>query len=155
MYKIKNYLVPSYLSNLCPPEVGELVQYELRRKENIIVPPTKKYYLLKSFFPSTIRLWNEIDNEIRNVATLRLFKIKIRKYFSVNEFKKIYLLGLGYPSTNLSRMRMGPSALNYQRKQYRFITDSNHAIMLEKILWSYFCCPKRQTPTQSQCYFTQ
>ena len=60
MYKIIKNEAPEYLTNLLPNGVGEQIYYHLRNKQNFEVPYARLCSYENSFFPSTLRLWNDI-----------------------------------------------------------------------------------------------
>ena len=82
-FKIKNRLVPSYLSEFIPYIVGQRTQISLRTSENLGIHPTRTERFKKSFSPSTIRLWNEIGLDIRRVDLLNVFKNSMVNYLNL------------------------------------------------------------------------
>jgi hypothetical protein len=75
-----------------------------------------------SFIPSTITLWNKLNIDIRNMQTVVGFKKKLKKiHFKVPN--KLYLYSTSHGAINLSRICMGPSGLNQQRRKYNFIEN--------------------------------
>ena len=64
-----------YLSSLVPP----VVQNASRFANNVqtVVSHNNQYFHL--FFPSAIREWNTLSEDIRNVDTVESFKIRINK----------------------------------------------------------------------------
>jgi hypothetical protein len=105
-YKIYNNLAPEYLSDLIPPTVSETSNYYLRNSQNISQQVNRLALLQQSFFPSTIKLWNTLDLNIRQIPILALsfwyphiqfgFEIKLVLYkSSFNElhlFLNLYVL---------------------------------------------------------------
>ena len=87
MYKIINNDSPSYLVDLLPYRVQEIYNYNLRSRENFDVPFSRLCSYETSFIPSTLRLWNELDIDIRRSSTQNEFKSKLRKQITkVNDF---------------------------------------------------------------------
>ena len=81
-YKIINDFAPAYLSNVLPPQRGE----EERRAGRRMRPPfrvpfcrTERYR--DSFFPFCINEWNNLDEHIRNLPSISLFKQAILDFF--------------------------------------------------------------------------
>ena len=66
MYKLVNGLVPSYISDLIPPPIHETTNYPLRDQNNITVPFCSTKIARRSCIPSSITLWNSLDEELRN-----------------------------------------------------------------------------------------
>ena len=77
MYKIVNNDVPSYLLDLLPNRVNETNIYNLRNNTDFVIPFTRLCSYESSFFPSTLKLWNDLDTPIRNLPTLPQFKTNI------------------------------------------------------------------------------
>ena len=137
IFKIRNFLTPEYLRNLLPPD--EEPHYQTRNAQNIRLPKIKKNYFLKSFIPSSIRLWNSLDNTLRSTAELEDFKNAVKKIFTPESVYKPYLWGFTKEFINLGRLRMGLSGLNAHRKQYHFINHST--------------CPKCQARREDIVHF--
>ena len=78
MYKIVNREAPGYLIDLLPDQINERTPYQLRNNQNFEVPFTRLCSFENSFYPSTLRLWNDLDIETRNSPTLLEFKRKIK-----------------------------------------------------------------------------
>jgi hypothetical protein len=76
-YKIINNEAPEYLSELIPPTVAESNNYNLRNRHNISQPANRLSSYQNSFFPSTIKTWNTLDLNIREVPTF--FTLKCNK----------------------------------------------------------------------------
>ena len=83
-YKIYNNLAPEYLSHLIPPTVSETSNYYLRNSQNISQQVNRLALLQQSLFPSTIKLWNTLDLNIRQIRILAHFKSKIRQIYFQN-----------------------------------------------------------------------
>ena len=79
MYKIVNNEAPLYLSDLLPRRVEAASNYNLRNSQNFEIPFTRLCSIETSFFPSTIRLWNNPDNPTRNATSLLQFKRSLRQ----------------------------------------------------------------------------
>ena len=65
-YKITQGQCPEYLTDLMPPLVSESTNYNLRSSQNYTTPLSRLTLYQKSFFPSTLKLWNDLDLTIRN-----------------------------------------------------------------------------------------
>jgi len=125
LYKIKNGQTPQYLQEILPKQVGDCVEYNTRNAENIRLPKITKNYFLKSFLPSSIKLWNTLDIQIRQIADLDGFRKAISLIFTPGILYKPYIAGNDKGFIQISRMRMGLSGLNAHRKRYHFIENSN------------------------------
>ena len=72
-YNIVNKNTPYYLCTLILPTIQSTSVYPLRNANNIILPFCGLSSTIDYFIPSTIKMWNSLDNNIRN-----LIKIQIR-----------------------------------------------------------------------------
>ena len=79
MYKVNNGIVPSYKQDLIPPLVSEISNYPLRNNRNISVPFNRTSISQKSCNPSSIRLWNSLGDDLKNLSTLQTFKKTLPK----------------------------------------------------------------------------
>ena len=128
LFKIVNGLVPSYLRTLLTK--AHICDSKTRNEGYIKLPTDdrsllRKNYFLKSFIPSTVNLWNKLKPSVRAIHEIDTFKTAITKIYSPCVLYKPYLWGFSKGFVNLSRIRMGLSALNAQRKKYHFINDSS------------------------------
>ena len=55
------FKAPVYLQDLLPDTVGATFSYDLRNSANFEVPFTRLCSCETSFFPSTLKLWNELE----------------------------------------------------------------------------------------------
>ena len=78
-YKVINGLTTDYLSDLLPPIVQYNVTYNLRNANNMrsLRARTNLYF---NSFPSTIRAWNELPDEIKGASTVSAFKYQLNKH---------------------------------------------------------------------------
>ena len=122
-YKIKSNLTPDYLKTLIPNEVGQDQPYQLRNARAIKIPKCTKNYFLKSYIPSTIKMWNDLPLNIRLLDDLDTFKNELARLKDASEQRPYspYLSSSGNGNIYLSRIRMGLSGLNSHRKKYHFI----------------------------------
>ena len=70
MYKVNNGLVPSYITDLFPPLVSEISRYPLRNNNNFSTPFTRTNISIRSYIPSAIRMWNTLDEGLKNQPTI-------------------------------------------------------------------------------------
>jgi hypothetical protein len=120
MYKIQHDLTPAYLTEKCPPLVGEATDYDLRNAGDINLPMGKKTCYFTSFFPSSIRIWNKLDRETKDSASLDSFKFNLKKAKCLNK-NKLYKKFNGAKAVNHTRMRLGLSGLKSQRHDYNHV----------------------------------
>ena len=88
--KIYNNLAPEYLSDLIPPTVSETSNIYLRNSQNISQRANRLALLQQSCFPSTIKLWNKLDLNIRQIPILAHFKSKLRQIYFQNVKKSAH-----------------------------------------------------------------
>ena len=74
MYNVNAGLVPSYISDLIPSLVNGISDNPLRNNGNISLPYNRTKISGKSCIPSSIRLWNGLKDDIKNLSTLTTFK---------------------------------------------------------------------------------
>ena len=153
MFKIVNRLTPSYLYAALPnvPAPDDNHPYNTRRQSDIgrrpALPPfiTRLTLFDKSFFPSTIKLWNLLPLDIRNLPTLGQFKKSISSPKTCPvKFPKLLNVGKRYLSILHSRLRMGRSQLNEHLFQIG-IKESPACSCgaASESIWHYFLtCPR-------------
>lgn len=110
LYKIINGLTPQYLQDIMPPLVQETTSYNLRNSDDIRNPRANTNLFFNSFFPSTIRAWNNLSDDIKNSTSVSSFKYHLNrngitppKYFNAGSRKGQILH---------ARLRMECSSLN-------------------------------------------
>jgi hypothetical protein len=125
-YKIYNNLAPEYLSDLIPPSVSETSNYYLRNSQNISQQVNRLALLQQSFFPSTIKLWNTLDLNIRQIPILAHFKSKIRQIYFQNVKKSAHFsCGNRYLSVLHTRIRNKCSSLKEDLYSTNLISNPN------------------------------
>jgi hypothetical protein len=112
-YKIVYNYSPLYLIELLPKLVNERSYIPLRSGHNISQYKCRTEKFKKSFFPSTISLWNTLDIDIRNSTSLSNFKLKINKIYHPLCYNKWLNFSLTRKASVLhTRLRLGFCALN-------------------------------------------
>ena len=86
MHKIVQGSSPDYLLDLLPDNMGNKIDYNLRRGNNIRQFKTRTEKFRKSILPDGIRLWNELDNDMKSIDDFHIFEDRIFKESSVNPF---------------------------------------------------------------------
>ena len=94
--------------------------YDLRNEGDLRIPYARTVGYRKSFYPSTIRLWNELSMLVRNSPSLSNFKCRL-KGIMFPKPNHLHSLGLGRAPVHLARLRMGLSGLNKHRHSYNYI----------------------------------
>ena len=116
-YKIVNRQAPQYLYLHVPHR--EQV-HDLRNNRNLPVNYTRTVTYQKSFFPSSVKLWNQLHPCIRNSPSVDAFKARLKS--SKKKPPAYYYLGTRQQQMLLSNMRTESSNLNYH-KYIRYLID--------------------------------
>ena len=113
-YKIVNNLVPNTLQSIIHGNKNsEIPTYNTRQSSDLPRFRTRTDLFSKSFFPSTVRLWNALPLEIRNSPSLAQFKSKLQNIPSRPViFPQLYNFGSRFASILHTRFRLGSSQLN-------------------------------------------
>ena len=85
-YKVKNNNVPEYLTNLLPNTVASSTSYNLRNQNNLRIDNYRLTQTSNSFFPSSSRSWNQLEDETRQAPSLNTFKTMITSTSNLNPF---------------------------------------------------------------------
>ena len=137
-YKIKSGIYPNYLKRLVPTPTDGV--YNLRRGDHLPNINTRLVSTGKSYFPSTVRLWNSLPVNTINAEALSTFKRLITRPAANSVIYNT--LCTGKPGVWLSRLRMGLSALNQHRFTYNLIDDAScpHCGLVETVSHYFFEC---------------
>ena len=102
-YRMLNNLTPQYLSSSVPPPVSNLSRCNLRNSNDLqtIAARTSQYYY--SFLPSSIRAWNSLPGEAKEIDSVNSFKSYLKKdkrnipkpYYTGTRKAQSYTRGLG------------------------------------------------------------
>lgn len=108
MHNIVHSNAPNYLIELLPNNVNSKSEYNLRNKYHISTIKTRTEKYKKSFFPDTVKLYNNLDESL---------KCKNKKEFRHTTFNKVLpnpLFYYGKRKTNIihAQIRMKCSNLN-------------------------------------------
>ena len=114
-YKIVNKHTAPYFADLFPKLVNERSYIPLRTAQNITEYRCRTEKFKKSFFPSTISLWNSIDLDVRNSTSKVIinFKAKLTKLYHSFHYDKWLNFSLSRKASVFhTRLRLGNCALN-------------------------------------------
>ena len=116
---------PAYLNTLMPETVGENVTYNLRNVDHLqgIYGRTNKFR--RSFLPSTIQIWNNLESDIRNMDSCDQFKNAINK--NLKNTNELYYFGMRKENILHARIRMQCSCLN-EHLFNMYIVDSPRCV---------------------------
>ena len=118
MFKIFRRTSRAYLVELLPNTVDKRTCRSLRSGENLTLFSCRTEKFKPSFFPSTVKLWNSLQIELRNSASLSVFKKGIKSIFCPLSGKKGSMLNR-WASILHARLRLRSHALN----EYLFKTN--------------------------------
>ena len=62
-----------------PPYVSEITQYNLRNRNNYVIPNCRLGITRKSFFPATVTDWNNLDDKIKESPNINIFKNRLKQ----------------------------------------------------------------------------
>ena len=109
-FKIIHGEAPQYLSYLLPDSVDTRNRYNVRSRMNLSLFRTRTNLFDSSFFPSTVRLWNKLPQNIRNSEDHVEFKKKLNR--GTKSVNKLFYRGERGLAVSHARLRMGCSKLN-------------------------------------------
>ena len=113
-FKIVKNLSPPYLKDLLLARICERTHFTLRSTQNFTLFPVRTERFKRSFFPSTTKLWNDIDLEIRESDSIGSFKRALVNYFNIPKYFSPFDYALDrYSSVIHTRLRLGACGLNY------------------------------------------
>jgi hypothetical protein len=122
MFKLQRGMAPYYLLNICPPLTRDRTTYNLRTGSNITMPQIKTSTYQKSYFPQSIKDWNELAYKDREIGTIATFKEYQKKKLGY-KINHTYHLYSSRAAVNHTRIRLGLSGLASQRHDYKHIKD--------------------------------
>ena len=127
-YKIIHGIALTYLSDIVPPLIQDTTTYNLRNAGNIQNYRVHTNLFSNSFFPSTVRAWNDLPNDIKDAPSVGSFKYKINKNLRSPKF---YNAGTCKGQIIQERLQMECSSLNsdLHRKTF-YLTPSVGAVSL-------------------------
>ena len=144
-YNIVNKNTPNYLCTLIPPTIQRTSVYPLRNGNDIILPFCRLSSTSNSFIPSTIKLWNSLKNNIRNVDTLSKFKSELKKIDETENHSvpKHFFCGPRKLNIILTQLRNSASFLNFDLFRVGIVSDPSCrcGAALENIKHFFLDCP--------------
>ena len=109
-YKMFNQLTPVHLSSLIPQQVNAISHHNLRNSNDIHTIRSNTSLYHNSFLPSTLRQWNSLPVEVRQLNTLSSFKTFLKK--DLQSVPTYYYCGSRKAQILHARLRTGCSSLN-------------------------------------------
>ena len=108
-YKIYHGHTPSYLTSLLPKHTRQQSDYRLRNREALQTYKITKTQFTKTFFPTMVRKWNFLDNDIKYIGSIHDLKHKLKQ--TDKRMPLYYYCADRYSQVLHSRMRMECSPL--------------------------------------------
>ena len=121
MHKIVHNACPDYLSERCPPLVGNLNPYHRRRPLDRRVPHSKTNLYYNSFFPSATREYNLLPDNVKINPSISSLKYFLSQYDT--KVPVYYFQGNRIPELHHTRLRLGISNLNHDLVQRHLLDD--------------------------------
>ena len=119
-------MVPEYLHSVCRTSIENNLdgshRYNLRNRNDLRLFLCKTSTYIRSYFPTSIRDWNNLPLSVRSAVSLHNFKDKL-KLKPRGSNKKLFSCGSRYARVNHTRLRLGLSGLNQHRYNYKFIDN--------------------------------
>lgn len=112
VYKYKHENLPSYLNELFPETVNEANPYNLRNNNNFTALARRTEIYAQSVIPSAVKLWNDLNLDIRELTTLSSFKLKLKEIFKPQSIPHFFLVGDRSEQIYHARIRNRCSNLN-------------------------------------------
>ncbi|MCG8113232.1 MAG: reverse transcriptase domain-containing protein, partial [Candidatus Thiodiazotropha taylori] len=141
LFKILNGLTPSYLHDLLPPLVRDTTTYNLRNSNHFQNFRSHTNLFLNSFFPATIRAWNDLPDEVREVTSVAAFKSRLNR--DLNKPPPYYNTGTRIGQILQARLRLGCSSLNADLYRKNIVPSPSCACGgFESAYHFFFVCPR-------------
>ena len=121
LFKMQNNLSPDYLSSLVPSFVGNSSSYPLRNATDLRTLYARSQLYYNSFLPSTIRDWNNLPIETRNLTSIASFKQKLNA--NIITLPKYFFEGKRIGQIHHARLRTKCSSLNYHLFKKNIVDD--------------------------------
>ena len=110
LFKILHGLTPVHLNDLLPPLVQDTTSYNLWNSNHFQNYRDNTNLFLTSFFPATIRAWNDLPAEVKDALSVAAFKSHLNK--DLKRPPSYYNTGTRLGQILQARLRLGCSSLN-------------------------------------------
>ena len=122
-YKMVNGTAPEYLSVLIPPRTQTVAGRCLRNSQNIRQLKLRTVRFETSFIPSTIKLWNDLPDDIKQSPNLSRFKQNLKLLMFEDKPKPYYAFGQRFPNICHTQLRLGHSCLRSHLFKVNILPD--------------------------------
>ena len=116
-FKIQNGFTPTYLKTPVPCPRNHLFGTRNENDLHSIKCRTNAY--LHSFYPHSVKIWNEIGPTLRQVPSLSIFKSNVLKLIRPQK-KNVFNIHDPEGTKRLFQLRVGLSPLRYHKKRHNF-----------------------------------
>ena len=116
-YKIRNGLTPQYLKNSLP--TISVNRYNTRSEKEFHEINCRKTSYMNSFYPNSVKIWNEIGPDHRQARSLKEFKSNILSKIRPPK-KSVFNIHDPVGIKRLFQLRVGLSPLNDHKKRHNF-----------------------------------
>ncbi|VDI50005.1 Hypothetical predicted protein [Mytilus galloprovincialis] len=115
-----NGKTPCYLNDILPDQFRNIHQYRTRSANNFPSVPCRTTYHMKSFLPSTVRLWNSLPPDIKNAGSIAPLKAFLKINHSIPNY---YYAGSRLGQIYHARIRTESSSLRDHLYQKNLESD--------------------------------
>ena len=138
LFKILHGLTPVYINNLLPPLVQDTTSYNLRNSNHFQNYRANTNLFLNSFFPATIRAWNDLPTEVKDAPSVAAFKSHLNK--DLKKPPSYYSTGTRIGQILQARLRLGCSSLNADLYRRNIVPSPTCACGGFESAYHFFLC---------------
>ena len=126
-YNMVNTNTPNYLCILIAPTIQSTSVYPLRNGNDIILPFCRLSSTIDSSISSTMKMWNSLNDTIRNVDYISKYKSELKKIDETENHAvpKHDLYGPRQMNIILTHLRSSTSFLNYDLFRVGIVADTS------------------------------
>ena len=121
LYKMKNN-TPDCLQSILSPLQGQYANRPSRHAHNFTAPRTRGQKHHQSLVPQTIRQWNALDDDMKNLPSTNSFKRNVKKKRFPTKMQ-LYCKGTGRSAMNHTRMRVYLNHLRQHLHSFGIISN--------------------------------
>ena len=118
LFKIRNNLVPPYISQGRLLLVSDVTNYNLRNEGNLRPLRAKTNKHMRSFFPSSVKEWNDLPPNIWHISETGHFKTSLASHLFPAKTQSYFHYGERFPSIYHTQLRLEHSPLNSHMHKY-------------------------------------
>ena len=107
LYKIMSHMTTPLVHECLPP----LLNHRYPTNRTFEHYPFMSNFFVNSFFPYSIKQWDQLDPELRKEHDFAVFKAKLKETIKPSKFKH-FNVGYKYPNQLHTQLRVGRSSLN-------------------------------------------